>query len=401
MNDSWNAFFREDIQLEATGDGVLNGLSFGLKDVFAVKGHVSGAGNPDWLRTHGPSERNAAVVNKLLAEGARLRGMTHTDELMYSLNGQNYHYGTPINPKAPDRLPGGSSSGSAVAVAAGLADFAIGTDTGGSVRVPSAYCGIYGMRPTHGAVSADGLIPLAPSFDTVGWMAGDAATLRRVGEALLEREEERHDASFRRLLLPAEAWAMAEPACADKLKPFLPHLSERLPETSEVSIAPEGLDEWMRVFRIIQGIEIWENHGDWITKESPVFEPSIADRFDWTRTLKRGESEGELRLWRDIRARLRELLGEDGLMVLPTIPGSPPRRDISGTENEERRSRTMKLSCIAGLSGLPQISIPAAVSEGAPVGLSVIAGAGQDSKLLRFVESWAGQHAEALLQNRN
>lgn len=399
MNDSWNAFFREDMQLDATGDGPLNGLTFGLKDVFAVEGHASSAGNPDWLRTHGPWERNADVVNKLLAGGARLRGMTHTDELMYSLNGQNYHYGTPINPKAPDRLPGGSSSGSAVAVAAKLVDFAIGTDTGGSVRVPSAYCGIYGIRPTHGAVSAEGLIPLAPSFDTVGWMAGDASTLLRVGEVLLDRQTGSLAGGFTRLLLPKEAWEMADEECIGKLEPFLPSLSELVAETGEVSISPEGLEEWMRLFRIIQGIEIWENHGEWITKESPVFEPSIAERFEWTSTLKRSEAEAEFRKWQEIRSRLRELLGEDGLLVLPTIPGSPPNRNISGKENEDRRSRTMRLSCIAGLSGLPQVNIPAAIAGGAPIGLSLIGGAGQDLKLLRFVEQWSKRHAEVLLSN--
>ncbi|QAY66454.1 amidase [Paenibacillus protaetiae] len=397
MNDSWNAFFREDIRLEATGSGLLDGKTFGLKDVFAVKGHVSGAGNPDWLRTHEPAERNAAVVDRLLAQGARLRGMTHTDELMYSLNGQNFHYGTPINPKAPDRLPGGSSSGSAVAVAAGLTDFAIGTDTGGSVRVPSAYCGIYGIRPTHGAVTADGLIPLAPRFDTVGWMARNARLLLQVGEALLP--DAAAGGGFTRLYWPEEAWAMADEPSAALLKPIAERLAADIAPPEAITVAPEGLDEWMRVFRVLQGLEIGEIHGAWIKRESPVFEPSIAERFDWAAGLKRSESEGEERLCREIRARLRGLLADGGLLVLPTIPGPPPHRDIGGKANEERRSRTMQLSCIAGLSGLPQVTIPAAAADGAPIGLSVIAGAGEDLKLLRWVDGWTSRHSSLLAQS--
>lgn len=167
--------------------GPLSGLSFAVKDVFDIKGNTSGAGNPDWLRTHPPAESTAPALLALLQRGAALEGTTQTDELMYSLNGENAHYGTPINPVAPDRIPGGSSSGSAVAAAAGLVDFAIGTDTGGSIRIPSSYCGLYGFRPTHGAVSTEGLIPLAHSFDTVGWMSRDVNILLKTGCVLLKK----------------------------------------------------------------------------------------------------------------------------------------------------------------------------------------------------------------------
>ena len=158
--------------------GVAAALSFALKDVFDVEGVTACAGNPDWLRTHRAATRTAPAVDKLLDAGASLRGLTITDELTLGLNGENFHYGTPTNPAAPDRVSGGSSCGSAAAVAGGLVDFALGTDTGGSVRVPASYCGIFGFRPTHGRVSNAGVVPLAPSFDTVGWFARDPKVLR-------------------------------------------------------------------------------------------------------------------------------------------------------------------------------------------------------------------------------
>ena len=147
---------------DATGAGLLDGLTFALKDLIDVAGCRTGAGNPDWLARQSPAERSATVVEKTLAAGATLVGKTITDELAFSLEGRNVHYGSPINPACPDRMCGGSSSGSGVAVAAGLVDFAIGTDTGGSVRVPASFLGVFGFRPSHGAVSLDGVVPFAP-----------------------------------------------------------------------------------------------------------------------------------------------------------------------------------------------------------------------------------------------
>lgn len=389
MGDPFNAFMKQDLVLQPTGEGPLNHMVFAVKDVFAVKGHSNTAGNPDWLRTHEPSDVTASSIERLLFSGARLEGMTHTDELMYSINGQNDHYGTPINPAAPDRIPGGSSSGSAVAVAAGIVDFALGTDTGGSVRVPSAYCGIYGFRPTHNGIAMDGVIPLAPSYDTVGWMARDTSILLKVGEALLESNDFVGPPSFARILLANDAWDHAEPTSREQLNLLIPVIEEATNVQNEwLTIAPEGLDEWLKAFRTTQGLEIWETHGEWIEREKPVFGESIGDRFIYASTLKSEESQSEISLWQDVRSRLRNLLGEDGLLIIPTIPGTAPSRDINGEEIELRRFRTMQLSCIAGLSGLPQVTIPAGEVDGAPIGLSLIAGANQDLKLLKWTHEF-------------
>jgi amidase len=169
MHDPLNAFCRHThVELAGSGSGRLTGLTFAAKDVFDIAGHRTGNGNPVWLETHPPAERTASAVQRLLDAGARMVGKTHTDDMAYSLNGENVHYGTPVNPVAPGRIPGGSSSGSAAAVAGGLVDFALGTDCGGSVRLLASYCGLYGLRPTHGLAPADGVVPLASSFDAVG-----------------------------------------------------------------------------------------------------------------------------------------------------------------------------------------------------------------------------------------
>src|SRR5271157_4147240 len=164
-------------------DGPLADLSFAAKDLMDVAGFKSGWGNPDRLRDADPAVATAPAVLASLMAGARLVGKTHTDEVACGMFGMNPHFGTPINPKAPTRVPGGSSSGSASVVAAGLCDFALGTDTGGSIRVPASFCGLYGIRTSYGRISTSGVMAMAPSFDTVGWLARDAVTLRRVGES--------------------------------------------------------------------------------------------------------------------------------------------------------------------------------------------------------------------------
>ncbi|MBD1379359.1 amidase [Metabacillus arenae] len=386
MNDKWNAFVNKDLIIEPKESGRLNGLTFAVKDVFAIQGHTSGAGNPDWLRTHHPAVRNAPAIDRLLEHGAKLTGTAHTDELMYSLNGENFHYGTPVNPKAHDRIPGGSSSGSAAAVSAGLVDFALGTDTGGSVRIPSSYCGIYGFRPTHGAVPIEGVIPLAESFDTVGWMARDPKLLLEVGRILIDGKSQ--EGSFNTIFLGKDAWAVLDKESKEALLAFDSLLEKITDHSKWVEISEEGLSEWSNTFRIIQGLEIWSEHGEWIREENPKFGPGIGDRFEWTSTLKKSDCIPNLELRKKIRQSMSNLLGEEGLLVIPTAPGAAPLLNLHGETAEQYRAKTMQLSCIAGLAGLPQITLPLAEVNGLPIGLSFIANRYQDLKLLNWVNEF-------------
>lgn len=397
----WNAYANEDVEITPAGEGLLTGKTFAVKDVFDIKGHTSGAGNPDWLRTHEPAAGHAAVIDKLLAAGARLRGTTITDELMYSINGENAHYGTPRNPKAPGRIPGGSSSGSAVAVSAGLADFAIGTDTGGSIRVPSAYCGIYGIRPTHGAVDTGGLIPLAPSFDTVGWMARDARTMLEIGCVLLGGGERNAAAAedarlFTRFIVATDLWDVADEETRAALGLFVPGLQALVGRREDVVAAPEGLRQWVNAFRIRQGLEIWLSHGEWIKATKPSFGPGIAERFQWAAALTEEDGAAPLELQKQARSRMEALLGEDGILVMPTVPSAAPLQGRSGEGVERVRMQTFELCCAAGLGGLPQATVPVIGEGGLPIGLSFMAGRGQDLRLLE----WIADKADGCIRER-
>lgn len=382
MEDRWNAFMNKQVKCHPTGSGILNGRTFAVKDVFAIRNVRNSAGNPDWLRTHSPAEKNAPVLDALLNQGACLTGTTHTDELMYSLNGENFHYGTPANPRLPGRIPGGSSSGSAVAVAAGLVDFSLGTDTGGSIRIPSSYCGLFGFRPTHGLVNIQGVIPLSKSFDTVGWMTRDPALLLEVGETLIQPTET-SEGGFQVVYFEKEAWSLVE----EDTKACLLNASNALSTKSQsITVADEGLSKWADLFRTIQGIEIWQEHGHWIEYVKPTFGPGIAERFQWARTLNKEELSLKLAEREKLKHYLSNLLKDNGLLVIPTSPGEAPLRNLSLEAMEQTRTRTMSLTCIAGLSGFPQVTIPLVKSYGIPVGLSFIANQNQDLKLLKWVK---------------
>ena len=382
MRDPLNAFCRHThVALAGSGSGPLTGLTFATKDVFDIAGNRTGNGNPVWLETHPPAERTASAVRRLLDAGARMVGKTHTDDMAYSLNGENVHYGTPTNPAAPGRIPGGSSSGSAAAVAGGLVDFALGTDCGGSVRLPASYCGLYGIRPSHGLVPADGVVPLAPSFDTVGWFARDAELMRRVGDVLLPRA-----AAWapKRLLIATEAFAAMGATVAEALSDGVARLKPAFATVAETPVYTGDPSEWSRLFRVLQGDEIRAQHGAWIDAHQPSFGPGVRERFEWTRTIDPAEV-AEAKPKREAVARhMDALLGDDALLCLPTAPGIAPKLKTPGQELEPFRARAFVLLAIAGLARLPQISVPAGTIDGCPIGISLIAPRGCDHGLLDF-----------------
>ncbi|MCG5234102.1 amidase [Xanthobacter oligotrophicus] len=362
--------------------GPLAGLSFAVKDVMDVAGTSTGNGHPDWLATHPPAARSAVAVERLLDAGASLAGKTIADELCYSLTGENVHYGTPLNPAAPDRVPGGSSSGSASATAGGVVDFALGTDCGGSVRVPSSYCGLFGMRPTHGRIPLTGVAPFAPSFDCVGWFARDAGLLERVGRVLLADAAPAPPVT--RLLAPREAFALLSPEAAAALAPALRLAQEAIAPCEEIALATDGLDAWSATFRTLQAAEIWASVGPWIDKVRPAFGPGVKERFDAARAIAPSAVEAAAAHRATIRARLSVLLKPGTALLMPTVPRPAPLRGMATAEVEVvTRHLAMNLLCIAGLGGLPQVSLPLARLEGVPFGISLVGPAGSDTALLR------------------
>jgi len=379
-----NAFFNRTLTLPAKENGKLTGITFAVKDVFAVKGHRNSAGNPTWYETHEEAESTSPVIERLLENGATLCGMTHTDELMYSLNGENIHYGTPLNPVNPNCIPGGSSSGSASAVANGLVDFALGTDTGGSVRVPSSYCGLFGIRPTHGAVSLEGVIPLAPSFDTVGWMAKDIDLLNLVGTVLLP---ELAITEFNQLYVEETTWSFLAQEDRDILTAAIP---KQLP-IEKVNFQSWELTEWPKTFKYIQGVEAWQAHGEWIKKEKPTFSEAISGRFEDASSLDTSGYEDAKKQQAQITEKLNGLLKDDCLLVIPTAASVAPEKNASPQSVEHIRAMTMQLTCIAGIAGLPQVTVPLYRKDGMTLGLSFIANKYQDLSLLNFVKQNFGE----------
>jgi amidase len=387
-NDALNAFTRHThVALDGSGTGPLTGLTMAVKDVYDIAGYRTGNGNPVWLETHPPAERTASSVQRLLDAGARMVGKTHTDELAYSLNGENIHYGTPTNPKAPGRIPGGSSSGSAAAVAGGLVDFALGTDCGGSVRLPASYGGIYGIRTSHGLISADGIVPLASSFDAVGWFARTARLMRQVGGVLLPAAA---PWAPKTLLIAADAFATVDPAIAAALQHGVDKVKAAFPTVRETNVYTGDPAEWSALFRILQGDEIRHFHSDWIDRCQPVFGPGIRERFQWTRTIDPKEV-ANAKPNREVVARhTAQLLGGDALLCLPTAPGIAPRLNTPAQELEAFRARAFALLSVAGLARLPQINLPVGTLDGCPIGLSLIAPRGFDRGLLE----WTADHFE-------
>jgi amidase len=379
MDDRYGAFCTHDaVVLAGAPAGPLAGLRFAAKDTFDVEGHRNCAGNPDWLRTHEPAASTAPAVRALLDAGATLAGKTQMDELAYSLNGENHFYGTPVNPRNPDRIPGGSSSGSAVAVAAGLVDFALGSDTAGSVRLPASFCGIYGLRTTHGAVSTEGLVPLAPSFDTVGWFAPDLATLARVARVLLPA---RNDAAPERLVIAEDAFALARDSVRAALAPHVDALRARSGPREEIALSREGLFTWQQAMRAVQGREVWQVHGEWIVRTRPTFAPAIRERFQWASTISREDALAASARREEIAQQLDTLL-DGAVLCMPTVPFVAPARKAATAEQD--RTAAISLLCVASLAGLPQVTLPVATAQGCQVGLSLIGGRGSDLALLDF-----------------
>jgi amidase len=378
--ESLNAFIPHDrVRLAGAPGGPLKGVRLAVKDIYDIAGHVTGCGNPDWLASHGPATATAPAVAQLLAAGAELIGKTITDELAFSLNGQNFHYGTPVNVNAPGRIPCGSSSGSASAVAGGAADLALGSDTGGSVRVPAAVCGIYGIRPSHGRVSLAGVMALAPSFDTVGWFARDAGLMERVGAVLLGEDTAGLAPGVARI---TDAFALAEPPVQAALQLLVARIESLLGSRPAIEIG--GLADWMASFRKLQAREIWGVHGPWIEKTRPRFGPEIAARFEWARGVASQPAGDEADRRRVFGGRMAAILGSIGVLILPSAPDIAPLRGLEGASSQSFRDRTLSLTCVAGLARLPQVNIPAGRVNGCPVGLSLIGPRGSDRALLRL-----------------
>ena len=373
------------LRIAGAPDGPLAGLTFAAKDLFDVAGHPTGGGNPDWPRHHGVPTRHAWAVQCLLDAGATLIGKTITDEVSLGILGENPFDGTALNPKAPDHVPGGSSSGSASAVAQALCDTALGTDTGGSVRVPASFCGLYGIRPTHGRIEVTGMLPQAPSSDTTGWFARDATTFARVSEVMLG---ERMAAALpTRLVIAIDAFGFADPDTAAALQPMVRKLSTLVHDVREELLAPQGLSVWSRAQRTLQPSEAWLTFKDWIDRANPRMQFTVARNLVAAAAITDADRQWAALMREEARGRLRWLLPPGTILCLPTTPFPAPLKQLPLNVVEPLRTRINCLACHGGLTGVPQITLPGAELNGLPVGLSIVGPRGSDAMLVAVAKA--------------
>jgi amidase len=383
MNEIYrSAFVPHDLKAPLVGasSGPLAGLTCVVKDMYDIAGERTGSGNPTIYEHQPIANKNADCVQKLLNAGATITGKTICEEFFYSVTGINAHYGTPVNARAPGRMPGGSSSGSAAAQGAGLCDFSLGSDTGGSVRIPASFNGIYGIRPTHGRIGTAGVRDMAPSFDTVGWFASTPGIFRNVGPVLLDHR--RVPANISRVIVLEDAFEQADTQVADMLRTLLEFMADDLPAVAHGRIAPDGFDSWREAMRIEQAYETWQTFGGFVKTHNPKIGPGIRDRIAFAETVTQQAADEARAVRAKIRAHVFQTAVPGTLFALPAAPCIAPRIDGDEAEMQSFRVRVMGLTCIASLTGLPQISIPAGTIEGCPIGLSFIGWAGGDEALL-------------------
>ncbi|MCP9230016.1 amidase [Mesorhizobium sp. LMG 17147] len=387
-----NAFLDLDpIPVANAQSGPLAGLRLAVKDIFDVAGYRTGCGNPQKYRDASPAMATAPAVQALLDSGARFVGKTQTDELAFSLLGLNAHFPSPVNPAAPDRVTGGSSSGSAAAVAGGLADIATGSDTGGSIRAPASFCGLIGLRTTHGRISLDGAMPLAPSLDTFGWFASDIVIYEEVGTLLLGDDPHSHELA-RPLAFDALDGLVLGPHEADEYRAMVRGVASVLGAPRTVGPLSHSTDDLYWCFRKLQGYEAWQSHGAWIAGGERMLGPGVKERFEHGATIDAAIAQRETERRVSFRLELAGLLGDDGVLVLPTAPGAAPLKAASFDDLQAYRERALRLLCLSGLSGFPQITLPLGKVDGAPFGLSLLGPKNSDRQLIALAARILSAH---------
>ncbi len=386
----------DKLDVKPTRQGPLDGLTFAVKDMFNLVGYTSGFGNPDWKKTHEPALTNATAVQQLLDAGAHLKANACADELACSLDGVNVHYGTPINPQAPDRIPGGSSSGPASLVARGEVDFSLGTDTAGSVRVPASYCGIFGFRPSHDFISSEGVLPLGPSFDTVGVFATSSDLLEQVANVLLRTDQSsdaRSNAASKplNLILPDQFESVLDPHVAPYMVSFLEALKKNFETVRYENLYKLGREVY-DVFTIVRAREAWLCHGEWLERVKPDLATSIKQRIYSCKEISDEAFAKASTARAELLSHSDQVVDGNSIICLPTTWGLPPLKSATEAQLQDNRNRNICITTLASCYGFPQVSIPIPAGK-MKLGISLIGAKGTDRALLSLVKELTGLHA--------
>lgn len=381
--DVLQSFVRENhIALKGLDNGLLKGLTFAAKDVFKILGSTYGNGHPEWLRTNSPDDFTSSLIVRLLESGADLVGKTICDELCFSISGENWNYGSPINPHDPRRYAGGSSSGTGAATAGGLVDFAIGSDCLGSVRVPASYNGILGLRPTYKRIPNDGEAPYCESMDVLAYVANDPEIFKRVSKVMLG--EDKAPVKFKKLIIAKDCFDSVNIDVKQALKPAINYIGENLSSVEEINISLDGLDKWVDVFQIIQGYEVWESYGSWIRKYNPRLSRGPKERLEWASTITMQQYKDAHYKRKFIIDRINNLVSNDTLIIMPTAASIAPLRSAPLEEINTTRRQSSSLLCVSPLTNTPQLTLPMIKQDNIPLGISLIGPQDTDLSLVEF-----------------
>lgn len=384
--DPLQAFVRENhIALKGVDNGSLAGLTFAAKDVFKILGSTYGNGHPEWLRTNSPDDFTASLITRLLESGADLVGKTVCDELCFSISGENWNYGSPLNPHDPRRFAGGSSSGSGAAAAGGLVDFSLGSDCLGSVRVPASYNGVLGLRPTYKRVPNDGEAPYCESMDVLAYMADNPNVFKKISEVILEEDkEDKKEVKYKKLIIAEDCFNAVDKDVKAALMPAIDYIKKDLSSVEEIEISPNGLDQWVDIFKIIQGYEVWESYGGWIKKYNPRLSRGPKQRLKRASKITLQQYKNAYSKRRAIIERVNNLVSDGGLLCLPTASSIAPLRNDPLKEINHKRKQSSSLLCISPLTGTPQLTLPMVKKDKMPLGISLIGEKDTDLSLVEF-----------------
>ncbi|WP_051067798.1 amidase [Marinobacter santoriniensis] len=365
--------------------GELAGLPIALKALFDVQGEVTHSGSRWWSEA---ASTDAVIVSRLRRAGAVITGHTNMTEFAYSGLGLNPHYGTPLTPLAPGRISGGSSSGSAVAVAAGMAAAAIGSDTGGSVRIPAAFCGLVGFKPSQYRIPRQGIFPLSDSYDSIGPIArsvGCCARLDAVLSGTPFQPGQRTDVRGLRFVVPRN-YMMDDmsPGIARAFDRSLQRLREAGATVVEASVPVLDRLPELLAGGGLTAAEAFFRHRDWLGKHGDEYDPLVKSRIERGALISAADYQALLHLRAESMSRADAFLSDyDGLLA-PTVPIEPPLlRDLADDRVYGHTNLlVLRNPTVANVLDLCAITLPNHAPDELPSGLMMIGRNGTDRQVL-------------------
>src|SRR5215469_9376595 len=383
-----NCWVPNSFPIVSTGEGVLSGKTVAVKDLVDYADYKVSFGLARWRDTHEASKETAPILTQLLEAGGSIAGFTKLDQLAYSLIGNVCEGPPPLNSLYSDRFTGGSSSGSAAAVEAGLADIGLGTDTAGSIRVPAASCGLFGLRPTHGAISVSGVRSLAPSFDVVGVLTADPALIGPAFSVLSSAPVPAGN-DVLEVRVPTRA---SISFVDDETMDSMYSTADALSAVYECRVIQCDLSEFINpdigdLFARLQGREIWSEHSQWISENKSHLADDVRTRLERAERLSMSsdEEKAEDKAAREkYRKDFQGFYNASSILVLPVLTDLAPLRTSPADELLKFRTKSFQLTAPSSLTGCPQLVLPVRNESASKViGVGLLGQHNNEATLLR------------------